>query len=122
CHYTPALSTFGAFVATCRRLVYCTHRNACARRTGADHLQCVAREFDSQVRRSVAVDRQSLALAAVHPSGRRRGARAAVEFAGGADFLSGGGPPLLKPSLRIDGVARELGEQGLAWERAIIGC
>src|SRR6185312_11929349 len=48
-----------------------------------------------------------------------RGARAAVEFAGGADFLSGGGPPLLRPSLRIDGVARELGEQGLAWERAM---
>jgi len=68
-----------------------------------------------------------LSLPCIHPADGalhalgvlHRGARAAVEFAGGADFLSGGGPPLLKPSLRIDGVARELGEQGLAWERAM---
>lgn len=46
-----------------------------------------------------------------------RGARAAVEFAGSADFLSGG-DALLRPVLRVNGVRRELGEQGLAWERA----
>jgi hypothetical protein len=48
-----------------------------------------------------------------------RGARASVEFAGAPEFLDGNGPPLLRPVLRIDGVQRELGEQGLAWERAL---
>ncbi|MGH7634999.1 MAG: hypothetical protein ACRENC_14785, partial [Gemmatimonadaceae bacterium] len=68
-----------------------------------------------------------LSLPCIHPADGalhalgvlHRGARAAVEFAGSPDFLSGGGPPLLKPTVHIDGVRRELGEQGLAWERAM---
>jgi hypothetical protein len=48
-----------------------------------------------------------------------RGARAAVEFAGAPAFLRGEGAPLLRPALRIDGVARPLGAVGLAWERAM---
>ncbi|HXE61183.1 MAG TPA: hypothetical protein VN607_10785 [Gemmatimonadaceae bacterium] len=68
-----------------------------------------------------------LALPCIHPADGalhalgvlHRGARAAVEFAGSPDFLSGGGPPLLKPVVYIDGVRREMGEQGLAWERAM---
>src|SRR5687768_14580399 len=48
-----------------------------------------------------------------------RGARAAVEVAGAPDFLRGAGAPLLRPTLRIDGVAKPLGAVGLAWERAM---
>jgi hypothetical protein len=68
-----------------------------------------------------------LALPCIHPADGalhalgvlHRGARAAVEFSGGPDFLAGGGPPLLRPSVRINGVHRALGEHGLAWERAM---
>ena len=48
-----------------------------------------------------------------------RGARAAIEFAGSADFLSGAGPPLLRPTLDVDGVRRELSAEPMAWERAL---
>ena len=48
-----------------------------------------------------------------------RGARAAVEVAGGPEFLDGEGAPLLRPALRVDGVAKPLGGVGLAWERAL---
>jgi hypothetical protein len=48
-----------------------------------------------------------------------RGARAAVEFAGSPDFLGGRGPALLRPSIQVNGVRRELGAQGLVWERAL---
>jgi hypothetical protein len=62
------------------------------------------------------VDGSLHALGVLH-----RGARAAVEFAGSADFLDGIGAPLFRPVLRVDGVPRGLGDggQGLAWERAL---
>ncbi|HEY3286915.1 MAG TPA: hypothetical protein VGJ96_07305 [Gemmatimonadaceae bacterium] len=47
-----------------------------------------------------------------------RGARSAVEFAGGADFLAGGGPALLRPVLSVAGERIELAQGGIAWERA----
>jgi hypothetical protein len=66
-----------------------------------------------------------LALPCIHPADGavfavgvlHRGARAAVEFAGAADFVDGGGPPLLKPIVEIDGVAQELSSGTMAWER-----
>jgi len=48
-----------------------------------------------------------------------RGARAAVEVAGGPDFLRGEGPSLLRPVLRLNGMEKPLGAVGLAWERAM---
>ncbi|MBX6330408.1 MAG: hypothetical protein IRY91_01025 [Gemmatimonadaceae bacterium] len=70
-----------------------------------------------------------LALPCIHPVDGslhalgvlHRGARAAVEFAGSADFLDGIGAPLFRPVLHVDGVPRRLGDggQGLAWERAL---
>ncbi len=48
-----------------------------------------------------------------------RGARAAVEFAGSPEFLHGTGTPLIRPALRVNGVPRELGAHGLAWERGV---
>jgi hypothetical protein len=47
-----------------------------------------------------------------------RGARAAVEFAGSADFAEGRGAPLLKPVVEIDGVVKDLASGTMAWERA----
>ncbi len=41
-----------------------------------------------------------------------------MEFAGSADFLTGLGPALLQPILRVDGRPVSLGQDGLAWERA----
>lgn len=52
------------------------------------------------------------ALGALH-----RGARAAVEFSGGPDFVTGKAPPLARPTLEVDGSAVELSRVGLAWER-----
>jgi len=46
-----------------------------------------------------------------------RGARAAVEFAGGADFMHGTGEPLLAPVVEVDGVELELSGGTMAWER-----
>lgn len=70
-----------------------------------------------------------LSLPCIHPADGaihavgvlHRGARAAVEFAGDPDFLAGTGPALLRPTLRVDGVARALGGEGgaIAWERAM---
>ncbi|HEX6533191.1 MAG TPA: hypothetical protein VF041_01270 [Gemmatimonadaceae bacterium] len=68
-----------------------------------------------------------LSLPCIHPADAgihaigilHRGARAAVEFAGSPDFLEGTGAPLLRPVLLVGGERRELGEQGLAWERAL---
>ena len=48
-----------------------------------------------------------------------RGARAAIEFAGGPDFLAGTGPALARPVLVVDGAVRELAREGIAWERAL---
>lgn len=47
-----------------------------------------------------------------------RGARAAVEFAGGADFADGRGDALLKPVVEIDGLVHDLASGTMAWERA----
>ncbi len=47
-----------------------------------------------------------------------RGARAAVEFAGGVDFAGGREPALARPVLAIDGVVVEWSDTTLAWERA----
>jgi len=48
-----------------------------------------------------------------------RGARASVEFAGSAGFLSGDGPALARPVLTVDGERIELARGGIAWERAL---
>ncbi|MDQ6611932.1 MAG: hypothetical protein M3Y64_05830 [Gemmatimonadota bacterium] len=56
---------------------------------------------------------------AIHGIGvLHRGARAAIEFAGSPDFASGGGAPLLRPVLRVNGEVRALADEGIAWERA----
>lgn len=68
-----------------------------------------------------------LALPCIHPADGslhavgvvNRAARAAVEFAGSADFLDGGGPPLVRPVLTVGGERRELAAGGIAWERAL---
>jgi hypothetical protein len=68
-----------------------------------------------------------LALPCIHPADGslhalgvlHRGARAALEFAGVADFLDGNGAPLLRPTLAINGTTRELASLELAWERAL---
>ena len=52
-----------------------------------------------------------LAIPCIHPADGsvhalgvvHRGARAAVEFAGGSDFVNGRAPALLKPIVEIDG-------------------
>src|SRR5262249_11214367 len=67
-----------------------------------------------------------LSLPCIHPADAsvhaigvlHRGARASLEFAGDADFLNGGGAPLLRPLLAIDGEPQPLGALELAWERA----
>lgn len=68
-----------------------------------------------------------LSLPCIHPADGaihavgvlHRGARAAVEFAGSAEFADGQGAPLLRPSLRVNGAVRELSTEGIAWERAV---
>ncbi|HET7458010.1 MAG TPA: hypothetical protein VFJ74_10160 [Gemmatimonadaceae bacterium] len=68
-----------------------------------------------------------LSLPCIHPADGgvhavgvvHRGARAAVEFAGSADFLAGQGPALVRPALFVDGVRTELSDEGIAWERAL---
>jgi hypothetical protein len=68
-----------------------------------------------------------LSLPCIHPADGalyglgvlHRGARAAIEFAGGPDFVDGNGPPLARPTIRVDGESRELATEGIAWERAL---
>jgi hypothetical protein len=68
-----------------------------------------------------------LAVPCIHPSDGaihavgmiHRGARAAIEFAGGPDFIDGGGVPLLRPTLRVDGEIQPLGAAGMTWEQAV---
>jgi hypothetical protein len=56
---------------------------------------------------------------AIHAVGViHRAARAAVEFAGDADFAQGGEVALARPYLAIDGVPVEWSGHTLAWERA----
>lgn len=67
-----------------------------------------------------------LALPCIHPidgaihcvGAVHRAARAAVEFAGGPDFITGRDAPLARPYLAIDGVPVEWSSLALAWERA----
>lgn len=57
---------------------------------------------------------------AIHALGvLHRGARAAIEFAGSSDFMSGQGTPLMGPVLRVNGEVRVLAAEGIAWERAV---
>ncbi len=57
---------------------------------------------------------------AVHAVGLlHRGARAAVEFAGGEDFVAGKGAPLARPVVSVDGTTVALAASGIAWERAL---
>jgi hypothetical protein len=66
-----------------------------------------------------------LALPCIHPANGsvhmvgtlHRGARAAVELAGSADFMSGTGDALLAPVVEIDGVEQDLSAGTMAWER-----
>jgi len=68
-----------------------------------------------------------LAIPCIHPADGsvhalgvvHRGARAAVEFAGGADFINGRAPALLKPIVEIDGRVYDLSAGTMAWERAL---
>jgi len=68
-----------------------------------------------------------LAIPCIHPADGsvhalgvvHRGARAAVEFAGGADFMDGRAPALLKPIVEIDGRVYDLSAGTMAWERAL---
>jgi hypothetical protein len=48
-----------------------------------------------------------------------RGARAAVEFAGGPSFAEGNAPPLARLSFSVNGSPVPLAPGGLAWERAL---
>ncbi len=67
-----------------------------------------------------------LTLPCIHPADGsvhaigvlHRGARAALEFAGGPGFLNGDAPPLLKPIIEIDGAVQDLSAGTMAWERA----
>ncbi|MBL8984393.1 MAG: hypothetical protein JNL26_19565 [Gemmatimonadetes bacterium] len=67
-----------------------------------------------------------IALPCIHPADGsvhaigviHRAARAAVEFAGGAEFSEGTAPALARPFLAIDGQAVDWTQAGLVWERA----
>jgi hypothetical protein len=48
-----------------------------------------------------------------------RGTRSAIEFAGGADFVDGHGPPLLRPRLSYGGREHHLNDAPMVWERAL---
>lgn len=68
-----------------------------------------------------------LALPCIHPADGaihavsllHRGARAAVEFAGAADYLDGTGAALARPTVALDGKPVALARGGVAWERAL---
>lgn len=68
-----------------------------------------------------------LSLPCIHPADGsvhavgvlHRGARAAVEFAGHADFVRGTGPALLRPVISVDGVRQEMSGNQMVWERAL---
>ena len=68
-----------------------------------------------------------LALPCIHPVDGsihaigmlHRGARAAVEFAGGPAFADGSSPPLARLSFTVNGSSAALAPNGLAWERAL---
>ncbi|MBA3891729.1 MAG: hypothetical protein H0X64_14490 [Gemmatimonadaceae bacterium] len=57
---------------------------------------------------------------AVHALGvLHRGARSAIEIAGGETFVDGTAPALLRPIVMIGGLRRELAAGTMAWERAL---
>lgn len=68
-----------------------------------------------------------LSLPCIHPGDAsihavgvlHRASRAAIEFAGSADFAFGTGEPLARPALAIDGVRHDLSNVPIAWERAL---
>lgn len=58
--------------------------------------------------------------AAIHALGvLHRGARSAIEVAGGPEFIGGTAPALMRPVVTIAGVRRELAAGTMAWERAM---
>ena len=58
--------------------------------------------------------------AAIHALGvLHRGARSAIEVAGGSEFIGGTAPALMRPVVTIGGVRRELANETMAWERAL---
>jgi hypothetical protein len=68
-----------------------------------------------------------LSLPCIHPADAsihcvgmlHRGSRAAIEFAGGEDFVQGRAPALARPVIRVNGTELSLAASGLAWERAL---
>ena len=68
-----------------------------------------------------------LTLPCIHPADGsihaigmlHRGARAAVELAGGASFADGTAPALARLAFTVDGAPVPLARSGLAWERAL---
>jgi hypothetical protein len=58
--------------------------------------------------------------ASIHLAGVvHAGARAAIEMAGGDNYLDGNGPPLVALRLSIDGEAKQIGADGMVWEREL---
>src|SRR6266536_6490788 len=56
--------------------------------------------------------------ASIHLAGVvHAGARAAVEFAGSEEYLSGTGPPLAAIGVAVNGDTKQLGGDGMVWER-----
>ena len=68
-----------------------------------------------------------LSLPCIHPADGsvfavgflHRGTRSAIEFAGGAGFVSGDGPPLLRLRLRVGGTEQPFADAPMVWERAL---
>jgi len=68
-----------------------------------------------------------MALPCIHPADAslhaigvlHRGSRSAIEFAGSAEFITGGGAPLLRPTIEIAGQQHEISSVSVAWERAL---
>ncbi|HJQ21007.1 MAG TPA: hypothetical protein VJ867_11715, partial [Gemmatimonadaceae bacterium] len=68
-----------------------------------------------------------LSLPCIHPADGavfavgflHRGTRSAVEFAGGAGFVDGDAPPLMRLTLRIGDREHRFSEAPMAWERAL---
>ncbi|HEV8363626.1 MAG TPA: hypothetical protein VGQ52_08895, partial [Gemmatimonadaceae bacterium] len=48
-----------------------------------------------------------------------RASRSAIEFAGSRDFVSGRGPPLAYPTLRVGSELIAFRDAAMAWERAL---
>ena len=68
-----------------------------------------------------------IALPCIHPADGaihalgvlHRGARSAIELAGGAEFVGGTAPALFRPVVTVAGARRELAAETMAWERAL---